>query len=108
MWGEATASSLVLSRGEERERSLLEVELRRFSGGEGVQGVPRVTWHFPTPGPGAGCPLQGRPHLWQVRGGATTGAMAMVLEGLEEEEGEEGGEAEEGREAEEWAARASW
>ena len=66
---------------------------RRFSRGGGVVVVARVTWHLPSPGPGAGCPRQGRPHLLQVREGGTsssTGAMG--------EEGEEGVE----------VARAAW
>ena len=48
---------------EEVERSFIGVELRRFSKEEGVFGVFRMTWHLPSPGPGAGCPLQGRLHI---------------------------------------------
>ena len=45
--------------------------------------VARGTWYTPRPYPGAGCPLQGRLHLWhllQVREGAEAGR-----EGWEEE-----------------------
>ena len=87
-----TSSSLVWSRLEEVERSLLGVELLRFSREEGLL-VPRVTWHLPSPGPGAGCPLQGRLHLLQVRGGCTSAAFSFsatastesVRRGVEEE-----------------------
>ena len=72
------------------------VELRRFSRGGGVEGVSRVTWHLPSPGPGEGCPRQGRPHLLHVcllRCSSSTGATEV-----EEGEGEEGVE----------EARAAW
>ena len=78
---------------EEVERSFIGVELRRFSKEEGVLGVLRMTWHLPSPGPGAGCPLQGRLHLLQVRGGCTsatfsftaTASTESVRRGVEEE-----------------------
>ena len=69
------------------------MELLRFSKEEGVLGVLRMTWHLPSTGPGARCPLQGRLHLLQVRGGCTsatfsftaTASTESVMRGVEEE-----------------------
>ena len=68
---------------EEEEEEVLQ--------GGGVVVVARVTWHLPSPGPGAGCPRQGRPHLLQVRvEGTSSSTGAMEVEEVEGEEGVEG------------------
>jgi len=80
-------SSLVVLREGEASASSLGFPSRRFSRGAGVLGVSRVTWHLPSPVPGAGCPRQGRPHLLQLREeGTSSSTEAMEVE----ERGEEG------------------